>query len=102
MDLEKIDGVIRSANERVSTPLYIRPPHARPGWLRLSFHREDTRFAGCSPNAAEPAVHLIPLPALTDNYIWLLHDDDGNAIVVDPGDAAVVERALVAHRLQLR
>lgn len=47
-------------------------------------------------------MHLIPLPALADNYIWLLHDDDGNAIVVDPGDAAVVERALVAHRLQLR
>lgn len=47
-------------------------------------------------------MHLLPLPALADNYIWLLHDDDGNAIVVDPGDAAVVEQALVAHRLQLR
>ncbi|KZC20049.1 MULTISPECIES: hydroxyacylglutathione hydrolase [Rhodanobacter] len=47
-------------------------------------------------------MHLIPLPALADNYIWLLHDDHGNAVVVDPGDAAVVEQALVAHRLQLR
>lgn len=47
-------------------------------------------------------MHLIPLPALIDNYIWLLHDDRGNAAVVDPGDAAVVERALAARQLQLR
>lgn len=47
-------------------------------------------------------MHLVPLPALADNYIWLMHDDDGNAIVVDPGDAAVVEQALAARRLQLR
>lgn len=47
-------------------------------------------------------MHLIPLPALADNYIWLLHDDDGNAIVVDPGDALVVEQALAARRLRLR
>lgn len=47
-------------------------------------------------------MHLIPLPALTDNYIWLMHDDDGNAIVVDPGDAVVVDRALEARQLQLR
>ncbi|HEY8586689.1 MAG TPA: hydroxyacylglutathione hydrolase [Rhodanobacter sp.] len=46
-------------------------------------------------------MHLIPLPALADNYIWLLHDDNGHAIVVDPGDAEVVEQALSAHRLQL-
>ena len=47
-------------------------------------------------------MHLVPLPALADNYIWLLHDDDGNAIVVDPGDAAVVEQGLTARQLQLR
>jgi hydroxyacylglutathione hydrolase len=47
-------------------------------------------------------LHLIPLPALTDNYIWLLHDDDGNAAVVDPGDAQVVERALATRELALR
>jgi len=46
-------------------------------------------------------LHLVPLPALADNYIWLLHDDDRHAIVVDPGDAAVVERALTARQLQL-
>ena len=36
---------------------------------------------------------LVPLPALTDNYIWLLHHDS-SALVVDPGEAAVVERYL--------
>jgi hydroxyacylglutathione hydrolase len=30
------------------------------------------------------------LPALQDNYIWLLADDVGRALVVDPGEAAPV------------
>lgn len=47
-------------------------------------------------------MHLVPLPALADNYIWLMHDDNGNAIVVDPGDAAVVEQALANLQLTLR
>ncbi|MEW5301836.1 MAG: hypothetical protein WDW36_004670 [Sanguina aurantia] len=47
-------------------------------------------------------VHLVPLPALTDNYIWLIHDDEGMAIVIDPGEAEVVEEALAARKLQLR
>ena len=47
-------------------------------------------------------MHLVPIPALADNYIWLLHDDDGNAVVVDPGEATVVEQVLAARRLQLR
>jgi hydroxyacylglutathione hydrolase len=38
-------------------------------------------------------MHLQPLPALTDNYIWTLSDDNGRALVVDPGDAAPVLRA---------
>ncbi len=56
---------------------------------------------GYLSNAAELIVHLVPLPALADNYIWLLHDDAGQAIVVDPGDAEVVERALTARKLRL-
>jgi hydroxyacylglutathione hydrolase len=47
-------------------------------------------------------LHLIPLPALTDNYIWILHDDDGNAVVVDPGESSVVETALVERQLRLQ
>lgn len=47
-------------------------------------------------------MHLIPVPALSDNYIWLLHDGAGNTVVVDPGDAAAVEAALARHGLRLR
>ncbi len=35
-------------------------------------------------------MRLQPLPALSDNYIWTLADSDGNALVVDPGEAAPV------------
>ncbi len=40
-------------------------------------------------------MNLLPLPAFTDNYIWMLHDGR-QAIVVDPGEAAPVEQIL--HR----
>jgi len=37
---------------------------------------------------------LRPLPAFTDNYIWLFgQPDSGNALVVDPGDAGPVLEA---------
>ena len=45
-------------------------------------------------------MKLIALPAFTDNYIWMLHDDH-QAIVVDPGDAAPVAAALDAQGLAL-
>jgi hydroxyacylglutathione hydrolase len=51
---------------------------------------------------SEIIVHLVPLPALADNYIWLLHDDEGMAIVVDPGDADVVQQALATRQLTLQ
>ncbi len=35
-------------------------------------------------------MRLTALPALQDNYIWALVDDEGNAVIVDPGDAAPV------------
>ena len=43
---------------------------------------------------------LIPLPAFTDNYIWMLHDGH-KALVVDPGDANVVFEALKRLSLKL-
>jgi hydroxyacylglutathione hydrolase len=46
-------------------------------------------------------LHVVPLPALADNYIWLLHDDHGRAIVVDPGEAGPVEAALAERGLRL-
>jgi hydroxyacylglutathione hydrolase len=45
-------------------------------------------------------MKLIALPAFTDNYIWMLHDDQ-HAIVVDPGDAVPVLHALASLQLQL-
>ncbi|MFO6421457.1 hydroxyacylglutathione hydrolase [Hylemonella sp. W303a] len=44
---------------------------------------------------------LLPLPALTDNYIWLLHDEQ-QAIVVDPAEAAPVLNTLRSRSLTLR
>lgn len=45
-------------------------------------------------------MDLIALPALADNYVWLLHDGR-QALVVDPGDAAPVQAALCARHLRL-
>jgi len=46
-------------------------------------------------------MNLIPLPAFTDNYIWLLHDGH-DALVVDPGDARPVVDALQREGLRLQ
>lgn len=46
-------------------------------------------------------MNLLPLPAFTDNYIWMLHDES-RAIVVDPGDASPVLHALRTRGLQLQ
>ncbi|CAN5215462.1 hydroxyacylglutathione hydrolase [soil metagenome] len=40
------------------------------------------------------------LPAFSDNYLWLLQRD-GDAAIVDPGEAQVVERALEERGLRL-
>lgn len=47
-------------------------------------------------------MQLTAIPSLTDNYIWLLSDAQGQAVVVDPGESAPVERHLQAHGLSLR
>ncbi len=43
---------------------------------------------------------IVPIPALKDNYIWVLHDRK-KAVVVDPGDAAPVCAFIAAHKLKL-
>ena len=43
---------------------------------------------------------IIPIPAFTDNYIWLLREG-GNAVVVDPGDACPVIDYLDREGLEL-
>jgi hydroxyacylglutathione hydrolase len=46
-------------------------------------------------------MNLLPLPAFADNYIWMLHDAR-QAIVVDPGDPAPVQKALNDLGLRLQ
>lgn len=46
-------------------------------------------------------MKLLPLPAFSDNYLWLVHDGR-DALVVDPGDAAPVREALERAQLTLR
>ncbi|MBF2755769.1 MAG: hydroxyacylglutathione hydrolase [Gammaproteobacteria bacterium AqS3] len=43
---------------------------------------------------------LTPIPAFSDNYLWLFASD-GAAVAVDPGDAAPVQRHLEQHGLRL-
>ena len=36
-------------------------------------------------------MEIVPVPAFSDNYLWLVHDhESGKTAVVDPGDAAPV------------
>ena len=45
-------------------------------------------------------MNILPLPAFTDNYIWLI-EENGKATVVDPGDAEVVNNCLKEKNLEL-
>ncbi len=45
-------------------------------------------------------MEIIPIPAFTDNYVWLIRSGN-KAVVVDPGDAAPVRRYLDRHDLSL-
>lgn len=45
-------------------------------------------------------MELIPLPAFSDNYIWILHDRE-RALVVDPGEPGGVLAWLEEHAIEL-
>lgn len=51
-------------------------------------------------NQTADQTQLVPIAALSDNYIWLMHRN-GHAVVVDPGQAEPVQRALQAQGLVL-
>jgi hydroxyacylglutathione hydrolase len=43
-------------------------------------------------------MEIVPVPAFTDNYLWLIHDEaSGETAVVDPGDADPVLAAAEAR-----
>ncbi|QGU33734.1 hydroxyacylglutathione hydrolase [Thermochromatium tepidum] len=46
-------------------------------------------------------LEVQPIPAFEDNYIWLLTEGTGKAVVVDPGDAEPVLKRLSDERLTL-
>jgi hydroxyacylglutathione hydrolase len=47
-------------------------------------------------------LHIEPVKAFKDNYLWVFHQsDDTRAVVVDPGDAAPVQAWLQQQGLQL-
>jgi hydroxyacylglutathione hydrolase len=52
------------------------------------------------PSTAANGLTVTPVPAFNDNYLWLLARGQ-QAAVVDPGDAAPVQRALDAQDLRL-
>ncbi|WP_413460600.1 hydroxyacylglutathione hydrolase [Herbaspirillum huttiense] len=45
-------------------------------------------------------VHILPILAFKDNYIWMIHDSQ-RAVVVDPGQSEPVIKALKEHGLEL-
>ena len=45
-------------------------------------------------------MNIVPIPAFSDNYIWMLVQD-GRAAVVDPGDAQPVLSTLASMGLAL-
>lgn len=45
-------------------------------------------------------MNLNSIPAFQDNYIWVLSEDDGRCLIVDPGEAAPVLRAIEEHQWQ--
>lgn len=47
------------------------------------------------------AIQISPIPAFSDNYIWLLDNGAGEAAVVDPGDSDAVLAVLQARQLTL-
>src|SRR5690606_27207764 len=49
----------------------------------------------------EDMYSVKPLPAFTDNYIWLLETSDRRCVVVDPGESGPVLTELNSRNLKL-
>jgi hydroxyacylglutathione hydrolase len=79
--------------------------HAKPCRFALAgfFPGSDVKdVLAANPDSETDFMHaIVGIPAFSDNYIWLLDNGDGSAMVVDPGDAAPVELALAERKLQL-
>ncbi len=47
-----------------------------------------------------PRLNLTSIPALRDNYIWVLNDAQGHCIIVDPGESQPVTETITANQWQ--
>ena len=46
-------------------------------------------------------MNIVQIPAFTDNYFWLMFEDNNkSAVVVDPGDSAPVIKSLMDNNLE--
>ncbi|WP_313129748.1 hydroxyacylglutathione hydrolase [Pseudescherichia vulneris] len=45
-------------------------------------------------------MNLNSIPAFQDNYIWVLSNDQGHCVIVDPGEAAPVLKAITENQWQ--
>lgn len=45
-------------------------------------------------------MNLNSIPAFEDNYIWVLNNDEGRCLIVDPGEAAPVLKAIAENQWQ--
>ncbi len=63
-------------------------------------HPHPASSSSDSVSRREKALRVLTIPALSDNYIFLLTDGT-HAVCIDPGEAAPVERALAEHGLTL-
>ncbi|VEB62876.1 hydroxyacylglutathione hydrolase [Salmonella enterica subsp. enterica] len=43
-------------------------------------------------------MNLNSIPAFQDNYIWVLTNDEGRCVIIDPGEAAPVLKAIAEHK----
>ena len=45
-------------------------------------------------------MNLTSIPALQDNYIWTLNNDEGQCLIVDPGEAQPVLEKMASNGWQ--
>lgn len=68
--------------------------HKKTNFVNLSVQLEDSALQLLLQQAKTKAgysnnIHILPLPAFTDNYIWAMFNH-AHCVVVDPGDSKVV------------
>lgn len=99
---EDTSGTLNSAPSRPDLSCVAAERASPPALSGLNEHAADRGYSPPSRPVRHTAVlHLEPVPAFDDNYLWLAHDGS-DAVAVDPGDAVAVSVALQRLGLRLR